>query len=70
FSSAVMAFGVSGLKRLFDPLMQGSIPLQLGGVLAVIGSAALMYGTVIYLLRLPEFEEIKEKIRERYSRQG
>jgi hypothetical protein len=66
-ASAAMGLGVAKLNILFDPLLQGSIPLQLIGVFSVIGFAALMYGVVLHLLKLPEFDEITGKIRQRFS---
>jgi putative peptidoglycan lipid II flippase len=67
-ASMIMGFGVAGLKHLLAPLLLGSIPSQLVGVFMVIGLAALMYGAVLHLLGLPEFDEITGKIRLRLSR--
>lgn len=63
-----MGLGVVGLKRVLAPLLAGGIPLQLAGVFAVIGCAALLYGVVLHLLKLPEFDEVTGKIRLRFWR--
>ena len=65
-ASVVMGGGVIGLKILFNPLLAGSIPLQLIGVFGVIGSAALLYGGTLHLLKLPELTAITDKIRQRF----
>jgi hypothetical protein len=67
-ASATMGLGVAKLNILLDPLLRGSIPLQLVGVFSVIGFAALVYGIALHLLKLPEFNEITGKIRQRFSR--
>ncbi|MCI5124389.1 MAG: hypothetical protein D3925_07915, partial [Candidatus Electrothrix sp. AR5] len=67
-ASMVMGLGVIGLKQALDPLLSGGIPLQLVGVFTAIGIAALLYGVVLHLLKLPEFDEVTGKIRQRLSR--
>jgi len=65
-ASLVMGFGIMGLKKLLNPMLQGSIPLQLLGVFMVIGIAALLYGITLHMLRLPELKVITEKIGQRF----
>lgn len=65
-ASMVMGFGIMGLKKLMNPLLQGSIPLQLIGVFMVIGAAALLYGLTLHMLRLPELKVITEKVGHRF----
>jgi putative peptidoglycan lipid II flippase len=65
-ASMVMGFGVMGLQRMLTPLLAGGIPLQLIGVFTVIGGAALLYGVILHFLRLPEFDEVTGKIRQRF----
>jgi putative peptidoglycan lipid II flippase len=67
-ASMVMGIGVMGLQQVLAPLLTGGIPLQLTGVFAVIGGAALLYGVVLHFLRLPEFDEVTGKIRQRLKR--
>ncbi|XOF34808.1 MAG: murein biosynthesis integral membrane protein MurJ [Candidatus Electrothrix sp. YB6] len=67
-ASTVMGLGVWGMQKLFAALLTGAVWWQLVGVFAVIGSAALLYGTVLHLLRLPEFDEVTGKIRQRFGR--
>jgi len=64
-ASIVMTAGVLGLKILCTPLLQGSIPLQMAGVFLIIGSAALLYGGTLHMLRLPELKVITDKIKQR-----
>ncbi len=64
-SSLIMGLGVMGLKRVLSPLLQGEIPLQLAGVLLVIGGAALLYGVILHLLGLPELTVITDKLKQR-----
>jgi putative peptidoglycan lipid II flippase len=66
-ASSVMAVGVMGLISLLNPMLQGSIPLQLVGVFLVIGAAALVYGITLHMLRLPELKVITEKIEQRFK---
>ena len=65
-ASMVMGSGVMGFKKLLNPMLQGSIPLQLVGVFMVIGAAALLYGITLHVLRLPELKVITEKIGQRF----
>lgn len=67
-ASMAMGLGVIGLKHLLEPLLIGGIPLQLVGVFTVIGVAALLYGVVLHLFKLPEFDEVTGKIRQRLRR--
>ncbi|MCI5137593.1 MAG: hypothetical protein D3922_04070 [Candidatus Electrothrix sp. AR1] len=67
-ASMVMGLGVIGLKQVLQPLLSGGIPLQLVGVFTAIGVAALLYGVVLHLLKLPEFDEVTGKIRQRFGR--
>ena len=66
-SSILMGIGVIGLRSLFSPLLQGSIPLQLTGVFLIIGAAALVYGITLHLLRLPELKVITDKVVQRFA---
>jgi len=65
-ASMVMGSGVMALKKLLNPMLQGSIPLQLLGVFMAIGAAALLYGITLHMLRLPELKVITEKIGQRF----
>ncbi len=65
-ASVVMGSGVVGLKIVLNPLLAGSIPLQLIGVFGVIGVAALLYGSTLHLLRLPELTAITDKVGQRF----
>ncbi|MCW5208761.1 murein biosynthesis integral membrane protein MurJ, partial [Desulfobulbus sp. US1] len=67
-ASMAMGLGVIGLKQVLQPLLSGGIPLQLVGVFTAIGVAALLYGVVLHLLKLPEFDEVTGKIRQRFRR--
>ncbi|MCI5160400.1 MAG: murein biosynthesis integral membrane protein MurJ, partial [Candidatus Electrothrix sp. AUS1_2] len=67
-ASTAMGLGVIGLKQVLAPLFAGGIPLQLVGVFTVIACAALLYGVVLHLLKLPEFDEITGKIRQRFRK--
>ncbi len=66
-ASSVMAVGIMGLLKLFNPMLLGSIPLQLIGVFMVIGAAALLYGITLHMLRLPELKVITEKVEQRFK---
>jgi len=65
-ASMVMGSGILALKKLLNPMLQGSIPLQLLGVFMVIGVAALLYGITLHMLRLPELKVITEKVGQRF----
>ncbi|MCI5148515.1 MAG: murein biosynthesis integral membrane protein MurJ [Candidatus Electrothrix sp. MAN1_4] len=67
-ASMLMGLGVMGLEQVLTPLLVGGIPLQLVGVFTIIGGAALLYGIVLHFLRLPEFDEVTDKIRQRLRR--
>jgi putative peptidoglycan lipid II flippase len=61
-ASAVMAGGVFGMRMLFQPLLAGAIPFQLGGVAVLIGSASLLYAAALHFLKLPEFEDETQRL--------
>jgi len=61
----VMTAGILGLKILFSSLLPGSILGQLAGVFLIIGSAAVLYGGTLHLLRLPELKVITDTIKQR-----
>mgnify|MGYP000373262645 FL=1 len=67
-ASTAMGLGVIGLQYILEPLLSGEIPLQLAGVFTVIACAALLYGLILHLLKLPEFDEVTGKIRRRFRR--
>jgi putative peptidoglycan lipid II flippase len=67
-ASMAMGLGVICLQQVLHPLLSGGIPLQLVGVFTAIGVAALLYGVVLHLLKLPEFDEVTGKIRQRFRR--
>ena len=67
-ASAVMALGIIGLKILLVPLLQGRLPMQLVGVAVLIGSASLLYAAALHFLKLPEFDEISGKLRQRFAK--
>jgi putative peptidoglycan lipid II flippase len=67
-ASSVMAGGLFGTKALLQPLLAGAIPLQLAGVALLIGGAGLLYAAALHLLKLPEFDEVSGKIRQRLAR--
>lgn len=67
-ASAVMALGIIGLKMLLISLLQGRLPMQLVGVAVLIGSASLLYAAALHFLKLPEFDEITGKVRQRLAR--
>jgi putative peptidoglycan lipid II flippase len=64
-ASIVMATGLFWLKEFFNPLLSGNIPSQLLGVFLVIGASAFLYVSILYLLKLPEFKVITDKIKQR-----
>jgi putative peptidoglycan lipid II flippase len=64
-ASAVMAVGMSSLQHLLHSLLQGSLLMQLMSVLLLICGAALFYAVSLHYLRLPEFDEITGKLRQR-----
>ena len=65
-ASTVMTAGILGLKLLLASLLQGSIPAQLAGVFLIIGSATLLYGGTLHMLRLPELKVITDTIKQRF----
>ncbi|WP_417912972.1 murein biosynthesis integral membrane protein MurJ [Candidatus Electronema sp. TJ] len=67
-ASAVMAFGIFGMNMLVQPLLAGAIPLQLAGVALLIGGAGLLYAAALHFFKLPEFDEITHKIKQRLGR--
>jgi len=66
-ASTVMAVGLFGLTKFLDPMLQGSIPLQLVSVFLTIGVGALLYGISLHMLRLPELKVITDKAGQRLS---
>ncbi|MCW5199804.1 polysaccharide biosynthesis C-terminal domain-containing protein, partial [Desulfobulbus sp. F1] len=67
-ASAAMALGVIGLKLLLSSMMQGRILMQLISMAVLIGGASLLYAAALHLLRLPEFDEITGKIKQRLKK--
>jgi len=63
-ASGIMTAEILGLKRLLTPLLQGSIAAQLVAVFLIIGSATLLYGGTLHMLRLPELKVITDKIKQ------
>ena len=67
-ASTVMAGGLVGMKELLHALLAGAVLFQLLGVIVLISGAALLYATTLHFLKLPEFDEISGKIRQRLGR--
>ncbi|MCI5146537.1 MAG: murein biosynthesis integral membrane protein MurJ, partial [Candidatus Electrothrix sp. AR3] len=67
-ASSVMGGGIIALKQILSSFLSGSIPKQLFGVFFLISTAALVYGIILHLLKLPEFDEITDKIRQRLGK--
>ncbi|MCW5198456.1 murein biosynthesis integral membrane protein MurJ, partial [Desulfobulbus sp. F3] len=65
-ASTVMAGGLIGLKMLLYSLLKGRISMQLVGVAVQIGGASLLYAAALHFFKLPEFDEITGKIRQRF----
>ncbi|MHB8809622.1 MAG: murein biosynthesis integral membrane protein MurJ [Desulfobulbaceae bacterium] len=66
-ATLVMAGAVWGLSRWLAPWLQGTILLQLFGVLGIIGAGAVIYYLVLATLKLPELTVITGKIMQRIS---
>ncbi|MCI5115937.1 MAG: murein biosynthesis integral membrane protein MurJ [Candidatus Electrothrix sp. AW1] len=67
-ASTAMGLAVMGLQRMLAPLLSKGIFSQLIGVFSIIAVAALLYGMVLHLLQLPEFDEVTDKMRQRLGR--
>ena len=67
-ASTAMGLAVMGLQRMLAPLLSKGIFSQLIGVFSIIAVAALLYGIVLHLLQLPEFDEVTDKMRQRLGR--
>ena len=65
-ASAVMAGGLIVMKLLLRPLLGGTIPFQLAAVALLISTAALLHALMLHFLRLPEFDEITGKLKQRF----
>jgi putative peptidoglycan lipid II flippase len=64
-ATLVMAGAVWGLTRWLAPWLQGALPLQLLGVLGIVGTGAVIYYLVLASLKLPELTVITGKIVQR-----
>jgi putative peptidoglycan lipid II flippase len=64
-ATSVMAGAVWGLTRWLAPWLQGAIPMQLLGVLGIVGIGAVIYYLVLTALKLPELTVITGKIMQR-----
>ncbi|GAB4339766.1 MAG: murein biosynthesis integral membrane protein MurJ [Desulfobulbaceae bacterium] len=64
-ATLVMAGCVWGGKNLLSSWLAGGIPLQLAGVLILVGGGAAVYATVLSRTRLPELTLITETIAKR-----
>ena len=67
-ATAVMAAVVTGTTTLLDDWLNQSLPWQGAAVLLCITTAALGYGIVLYLLRLPELQVGIDAFRRRFRR--
>jgi putative peptidoglycan lipid II flippase len=69
-ATALMAGAVWGLARWLASWLHGALPLQLIGVLGIIGVGAVIYYLVLAALKLPELTVITEKISQRLEKTG
>ncbi|MHB8790728.1 MAG: murein biosynthesis integral membrane protein MurJ [Desulfobulbaceae bacterium] len=67
-ATLAMAGAVWGLSRWLAPWLHGALPLQLLGVLGIIGVGAVIYYLVLASLKLPELTVITDKIGQRLRR--
>ncbi|MDW7774404.1 MAG: murein biosynthesis integral membrane protein MurJ [Desulfobulbaceae bacterium] len=67
-AAGAMSLGVWGLRILLDSWLNGSIILQLIGVVLIVAAGAVIYYVILSLLRLPELTLITEKIRQRLGK--
>jgi putative peptidoglycan lipid II flippase len=66
-ASGMMALGLFVIKALLQPLLAGGTPMQLLGVAVLISGAGLLYAAALHFLKLPEFDEVSGKIRQRLA---
>lgn len=64
-ATIIMSGGIFWLMNIIRPFLEGAIFGQLFGVLLLVFTGIVLYGTSLHLLKLPEFTMIVDKIRAR-----
>jgi putative peptidoglycan lipid II flippase len=67
-ATGLMCGGIWGLGQILVPWLQGSVLMQTGALVLVIGVAVGIYGISLQLLRLPEFTLLTSKLAQRLRR--
>ena len=69
-ATLVMASGVWGLRVWLASWLEGSLARQIPALALIVAAAALLYGVMLQVLRLPEFTLLTGKVRQRFFRRG
>lgn len=67
-SSAVMAALILLLNNMLEQLLIGGFLLQCTGIVIIIGASVVIYGGLLYLLKLPELQDFVKKVTTRFFR--
>ena len=57
-----------GMRQLLAPWLAGMLLQQILAIAAIVLVAVLSYGSLLQLLRLPEYTLITKKFRQRFAR--